>query len=99
MKMIFALICSYMFLTGIAHSQEWMAMQPTPPVVYTQPLPSQSYSTFPTIQYARPAIYQPVPIIVNRPVVVDQYGIFCKRTYIVNNPQIQWTYQLIFINP
>lgn len=100
MKMIFTL-CMFvlLFCCRDSNAQEWVAMQPTPPVVYTQPFPTQSYSTFPVIQYVKPAVYQAVPTIINRPVVVEQYGILCKRSYVINIPQIQWTYQLVFINP
>lgn len=100
MKMIFAsMICFFALLCPSTHAQEWIAMQPSPPAVYVSPYPTQSFSTFPVAQYIRPAVYQPVPFIVNQQVVVEHSGLFWKRYYVVNKPQVQWVYQLVFVNP
>jgi hypothetical protein len=99
MKMIFTSLACFMLCCGLANGQEWISMQPTPPAVYVAPYPTQTYSTYPVVQYIRPSIYQPVPFIVNQQVVMEYSGVFCKRYYIVNKPQVQWVYQLVFINP
>jgi hypothetical protein len=101
MKMIFVIITNIALLScQTVIAQEWIPMQPTPPVVSAPVYPAYTYSTYPVVQYVRPAIYQAVPVVVNQPVVVEQHGcLFWKRQYIINRPQVQWTYQLVFVNP
>jgi hypothetical protein len=100
MKMIFSFILCSLLISGNADAQEWIPMQPSPPVISAPIYPTYTYSTYPVVQYVRPAIYQAVPVVVNQPVIVEQQGcLFWKRQYVVNKPQIQWYYQLVFINP
>lgn len=93
-------LCLTLLLFGIGNVNAQMPfISPVqPPIVEVPTVPVQTFSTYHTV---RPNImvYQWVPYVVTRPVVVNQRTLFCDRTYIINQPTIQWVYQLTYVNP
>lgn len=87
------LLCS----VGYCHNNEWISYNPeiVPPVVIETPLvPSVTYSTFtiPVNSYR----YQWIPVYINRPVVVNNWGIFCKKQQVIYQLQLEWVLQPIY---
>lgn len=73
--------------TSYCHD-EWVAAYP---VVETPLVPAVTYITHTVpINYVT---YRWVPVYVNRPVIINNYGIFCRKQYVVYQPTIEWIYQ------
>lgn len=87
-----------LFCIGHTQAQEVINIVNQPPIVYVPTVPTRIYSTY-VVPQTRTMVYQWVPYIVNRPVVVEHRGLFCNRTYVVNQQTIQWVYQLSYVNP
>lgn len=67
---------------------------PTYPIVETPLVPSVTYSTY--VVTADIVRYQWMPVYVNKPVVVNNYGLFCRKRQVIYQPQIEWTLQPIY---
>lgn len=89
------IVCSYCN-TGYSYT-EWIPASPALavyPVVETPQIPAITYTTYTIpVNYVR---YQWVPVYTNRPVAVNTWGIFCKKQYIIYQPQIEWVLQPIY---
>lgn len=89
---ILALCCN----TGYCHT-EWVAASATVatyPVIETPLRPSITYATYTfPVNYVR---YQWVPVYTNKPVVINTWGVFCKKQQVVYQPQIEWVLQPIY---
>jgi hypothetical protein len=91
---ILALYCNAAYSHG-----EWVAASPTVatyPVVETPLVPSVTHTTYTVpVNYVR---YQWVPVYTNRPVVVNTWGLFCRKQQFIYQPQVKWVLQPIYYN-
>ena len=97
MRYITFVFAVFLCSIGYAHNTEWVPYNLEvipPPVVETPLVPSITYTTF-TIPINR-VRYQWVPVHINRPVVVNTWGILCKKQQVIYQPQIEWTLQPIY---
>lgn len=83
---ILILFCNY----NIAYSNDiWVSASPVyPPTTLLQ---TSSYTLANTIPL-NTITYQWIPVYVNRPVVINNYGVFCKRQQIIYQTQVEWVY-------
>ena len=90
--LLFCLLSNLAFANGgwIPYNHEV-----SPPVVEVPLVPSITYST--TITTQPTLTYRWIPIYVNKPVVINNYGIFCRRQQIIYQPTIEWVYQPYYI--
>ncbi len=88
------------FLTNISFANDvWVPYIPAPVPILTQPvvevplIPSVTYSTM-----LRPVsiTYGWVPYTINKPIVVEKRCLFCRYSYIIYQPSIEWVYQPIY---
>lgn len=64
------------------------------PTVEVPPIPSMTFSNI----VVNPNIvrYQWIPIFINRPVVINQSGVFIKRQQVIYQPTIEWVIQPVY---
>jgi hypothetical protein len=99
MRMIFAFIILFTIICGNVNAQEWIAVRTTPPIPEINNLPPVCYPNHIIVQIPRPVVYQLVPYIIQQPILVEQkYTLFCKRYIWTTQPQVQWVYQLSYVN-
>lgn len=98
MKTIIATIFfSLIFVEGFAQ-QDWMPYVPNPNIV----IPTPTFET----PYIPQAIYNPprqliftyelVPYYVNKPIVIEQRGLFYRHQYLVYQPIVEWFYRPVW---
>lgn len=91
-----AFILGIYYNAGYSHA-EWVAVSPTVATYHyieTQLKPATTYATYTfPVNYIR---YQWVPVYTNKPLVINTWGVFCKKQQIIYQPQIEWVLQPIY---
>lgn len=64
------------------------------PTVEVPAVPSMTFSNI--IVNPNVVRYQWVPMFINRPVVINQSGVFIKRQQVIYQPTIEWVIQPIY---
>ena len=91
---VFSFLIMICLIPAVAHAHnEWVPSTavPTYPVVQTPLIPSVTYSTY--VVPVNTIRYQWIPVYINKPVTVYNFGLFCRRQHTIYQPQIQWTLQ------
>lgn len=83
-----------------ANSSDWIPYIPQPvilqpPVVEVPLTPSVTYSNV-VIQKPLVLTYDWVPYTVNKTILVEKCGLFCKYRYFTVQPTIEWVYQPVW---
>jgi hypothetical protein len=93
MKIAFIFITMLWATSSVA--SEWIPyVANTYPTIEVPTVPSVTYSN---IMIPMNTIrYQWIPIYYNRPVIINNYGLFIKKQEVVYEPQIQWILQPIY---
>lgn len=96
MKKIFLFLFAMTLCNSVYANIGWIPAQSVPsyPIVETPSMPTQTYSTY--IIPTNTTRYQWIPIYVNKPVVINTWGILCKKQQIIYQPQIEWVLQPIY---
>lgn len=87
MKHIAFTIAILFCTNAYCHNTEWVPANTgivLPPVVETTTVPAITYTTYMTPSY------QWVPVYVNKPTIINNYGIFIKRQQIIYTTHIEW---------
>lgn len=95
-----AIICTILMLysTTCFGESEWFPFVEQNTITY----PSVQVPLTPSITYTNITVsrnfirYQWVPIIVNRPMIINHNGLFIKKQQIIYQPTIEWIVQPIY---
>lgn len=92
---IFVLGMFFWLLSGscFAGCYDWVPYNNnmSPPIIEVPATPSITYTTKiitrPTLTYIL------TPVYINKPIIINNYGILCNRQQIIYQPTIEWVYQ------
>lgn len=93
------IVCLLLMLVGsnCYASSDWI-----PFVENVTVYPSVEVPLVPSVTYSNIIVqqnvvrYQWVPIFINRPVVINQSGLFIKRQQVIYQPTIEWVIQPVY---